>query len=298
MPGAISSGVGAGTRALAPFAPLALALLVGNAVIPGSKATVDPNNPTASVSCEDGLENFTECHSTYPAGCSPSGKYDGYLNVLKNQEPPRESKPLRVFTSVADYQDLETRTSKTSTPLGKSNHLDLKDELAAMGEGRPHAVIGYLYYAKQEGAESSNCELTAPEDTDFHIGIGFDKTLSKAAMAKATKTAVVVEMTPQYRANLAPDWTLDALKAVLSKQVKVTGQLMADNEHNVTKDNCGLPGAGDHCWRASIWELHPVTSFQVCNKDTDCSQDDVAWVDLEKFEPPSGAATPAKKGTP
>src|SRR5437016_1452115 len=109
---------------------------------------------------------------------------------------------------MADYSDLEKRTPKE---LGKSNHLDLKDQLAAMGEGRPHAVIGYLYYAKQEGAESSNCELTSPDDTDYHIGIGFDKTLTKAQAVKATKTAVVVEMTPQYRANLAPDWTLDAL---------------------------------------------------------------------------------------
>jgi hypothetical protein len=289
-----TKGPGPATKTLAPLAPLALALLVGSAVIPnsGTKPVTNPSDPTASASCEDGLENFTECHSTYPTGCSPSGRYDGYLNVLKNQEPPRESKPLRVFTSMTDYTDLESRTPKE---LGKSNHLDLKDQLTAMGEGRPHAVIGYLYYAKQEGAESSNCELTSPDDTDYHIGIGFDKTLTKAQAAKATKTAVVVEMTPQYRANLAPDWTLPALKAVLTKQVKVTGQLMADNEHNVTKDNCGLPGAGSTCWRASIWELHPVTSFQVCNKDTECTADDAAWVDLEKF---GESPAPAKKAAP
>ena len=297
MPQAKPTGPGKATKTLAPLAPLALALLVGNAVIPntGSKVVTSATNPTASVSCEEGIENFTECHSSYPTGCSPTGKYDGYLNVLKNQEPPRDSKPLKIFTSMADYADLESRTPKE---LGKSNHLDLKDQLTGMGEGRPYAVIGYLYYAKQEGAESSNCELTAPDDTDYHIGIGFDKTLTKAAMAKADKTAVVVEMTPQYRARLAPDWTLDALKAVLSKQVKVTGQLLADNEHNVTKDNCGLPGAGDSCWRASIWELHPVTSFQVCNKETECSQDDAAWVDLEKFDASSGTSTTAKKSTP
>lgn len=278
---------GAATLGAAGLAPLAIALLVGNAIVPGRgiKPVTNPGDPSAAASCEEGLENEVECHGTYPTGCSPSGRYDGYLNLLKNQMTPRESKPLRVFTGLGDYQDLEARTAKLSTPLGKNNHLDLKDELTAMGEGRPHAVIGYLYYAKQEGAESSNCELTAPEDTDYHIGIGFDKTLTKAAMAKATKTAVVVEMTPQYRAKLAPDWTLEALKAMLTKQVKVTGQLMADNEHNVTKDNCALPNPGEHCWRASIWELHPVTGFQVCNKDTECSTDDAAWVNLEDYTP-------------
>ena len=194
MPQAKNQGPGKATKTLAPFAPLALALLVGSAVIPntGSKVVTNSSDPGASVSCEDGIENFTECHSTYPTGCSPSGRYDGYLNVLKNQEPPRSSKPVKVFTSMADYSDLETRTPKE---LGKSNHEELKDQLSAMGEGRPFAVIGYLYYAKQEGAESSNCELTSPDDTDYHIGIGFDKSLSKADMAKSTKTAVVVEMT-------------------------------------------------------------------------------------------------------
>src|SRR5437660_11824820 len=106
MPQAQPTRGGAATRTLAPFAPLALALLVGSAVIPGSKTPpVDSSNPSASASCEEGIENFTECHSTYPTGCSRTGRYDGYLNILKNQEPPRESKPVRVFTSLKDYNE-------------------------------------------------------------------------------------------------------------------------------------------------------------------------------------------------
>jgi hypothetical protein len=295
-----SSGSSAG-RTAAGFAPLALALLVGNAITPsnGIKPITSSTDPTAAAKCEEGLENFHECHGTYPTGCSPTGRYDGYLNILKNQTPPRDSKPVRFFTSLGDYQDLDSRTPKE---LGKSNHLDLKPQLDAMGEGHPHAVIGYLYYAKQEGAESSNCELTAPDDTDFHIGIGFDKNVAASGMPHITptaadktalkETAVVVEMTPQYRDRFAPEWTLAAVKAVLGKQVKVVGQLMADNEHNVPKDNCGLPGHGPACWRASIWELHPVTSFQYCSTDTPCAQDGDGWVDIGKEPAP---AAPAKK---
>ena len=47
----------------------------------------------------------------------------------------------------------------------------------------------------------------------------------------------MVEMTPQYRADFAPEWTIEALKKLLGKQVRVVGQLMADNEHNNTRDN-------------------------------------------------------------
>jgi hypothetical protein len=265
--------------------PLALALTVGN-LTPGGGSTGVNGDPNVAVKCEDGIENFRGCHPTYPTGCSGSGKYDGYLNFLKNQEPARSSTPVKLLTSAADYQDLNSRTP---TDLAASNHFDLKDDLAKLGEGQEYGVIGYLYYVKQEGAESSNCDLTSADDTDFHIGIGFDKSVaaSVATPSKETaadtlavkETAVVVEMTPQYRADFAPAWTTEALKKLVGRQVRVVGQLMADNEHNNTKDNCGLPAHGPSCWRASIWELHPVTSFQFCKVD-DCTNDPASWSDL------------------
>jgi hypothetical protein len=277
-------------------APLAIALLVGSAVIPSGGLKPVTTDPNAAVQCEEGLENYTECHAGYPTGCSPTGRYDGFLNFLKNQHPARGSAAVKYFTGMADYQDLDSRTPKT---LAKGNHFAVKDDLAKMGEMQEYGVIGYLYYAKQEGAESSNCELTAPDDTDFHIGIGFDKNLAaKASKAKGPdktaldQAAVVVEMTPQYRADFAPEWTIDALKAVVGKQVRVVGQLMADNEHNVPKDNCALPGHSATCWRASIWELHPVTSFQYCST-AECSADSSGWVDLGGTEAKPAAATSA-----
>jgi len=283
-----SNAAAATTRGAAGLIPLAIALIAGNALIPVNGSKVVSADPTAAAKCEDGLENERECHSGYPTGCSPTAQYDGYLNFLKNQHPPRDSKPVRLFTSLGDYQDLDSRTPPQ---LSKANHLAFKTQLEAMGEGQTHAVVGYLYYAKQEGAESSNCELTAPDDTDFHIGIGFDKAVAASAMPHAvrtaadkaalTDTAVIVEMTPQYRADFAPEWTLADLRAVIGKQVKVAGQLMADNEHNVPKDNCGLTGHLGSCWRASIWELHPVTSFQFCTlKDAECAPNGPGWEDL------------------
>jgi hypothetical protein len=44
--------------------------------------------------------------------------------------------------------------------------------------------------------------------------------------------------------------------------VKVVGQLLADTEHAIAKDNCVHPKAKkDTCWRAAIWEIHPVIEF-------------------------------------
>lgn len=301
-----SSGTGSTARAATGLVPLAIALIAGNALVPGTGSKVISSDPTAPAKCEEGIENTRECHSGYPTGCSPTGQYDGYLNFLKNQHPPRDSKPVRFLTSLGDYQDLESRTPKQ---LGKENHLDLKTQLEAMGEGQPHAVVGYLYYAKQQGAESTNCELTAPDDTDFHIGIGFDKAVAASAVPHAvrtaadrsalTDTAVVVEMSPQYRADFAPEWTLPELHSVIGKQVKVVGQLMADNEHYALKDDCGLPGHLDSCWRASIWELHPVTGFQFCTlKDAECTPNGPGWADLGTAATPPAAPAPSSPPQP
>ncbi|HYL77152.1 MAG TPA: patatin-like phospholipase family protein [Bryobacteraceae bacterium] len=238
--------------------------------------------PTAAVECAGDVTNSRECHTNYPAGCSPTGIHDGFLNTLKNQRPARDSKPVRSFTGLADFQDLESHTPKT---LVSDNHSTHKEDLAKLGEAQEYGVIGYLYYANRQGAESTNCMLTGPDDTDFHIGIGFDKNVAAAATPNGAPTAtmkatsIIVEMTPHYRAEFAPGWTLDALKAVLGKQVRVVGQLMADNEHNVPRDDCGLPDHGSTCSRASIWELHPVTSFQWCNA-ADCNKDPSGWVEL------------------
>jgi hypothetical protein len=42
--------------------------------------------------------------------------------------------------------------------------------------------------------------------------------------------------------------------------------------------------AGDlaSCWRMSVWELHPVISFQVCKTDG-CTQNSTDWVELDQF---------------
>ncbi len=59
--------------------------------------------------------------------------------------------------------------------------------------------------------------------------------------------------------------------------MKVVGQLLADTEHAIAKDNCAHPNAKDSCWRASIWEIHPVIEFYVCDGDTLCPANSPKW---------------------
>lgn len=176
--------------------------------------------------------------------------------------------------------------------------------MAKLNEGDIVSVTGYLYYAVEttgfEGkdgkmkGESCNCQLFKPGETDFHVGIGFDRGIAAKVQntnwpltgrlkSSTAQNSIVVEMTPEYRAEFEPEWTIDALKKAKGKQVKVVGQLIADNEHLKVTDDCGRATPRKSCWRMSIWEVHPVTAFFVCKGDGLCEEDDSNWVALEKF---------------
>src|SRR5712672_815292 len=90
------------SRRIAPFAPLALAL-VTQATIPGTgttSGTTDHVTDTAEV-CTDEIPSFLECHNEYPAGCSKAAKYDGHLNYLKNLRV-LPAKPAERFLTTAN----------------------------------------------------------------------------------------------------------------------------------------------------------------------------------------------------
>jgi hypothetical protein len=141
------------------------------------------------------------------------------------------------------------------------------------------------------GAESTNCQLSGPDETDFHVGVGFDATtaqalrgggsVSAADFKRLQQTSIVVEMTPYYRALHHPRWTSTLMRSVVGRQVKVVGQLMADNEHANARDNCAHPDADmNKCWRASMWEIHPVIQFYVCQNEP-CALDSTDWVRVD-----------------
>ncbi|HXY49390.1 MAG TPA: hypothetical protein VEI01_08065 [Terriglobales bacterium] len=276
---------GSAVRTVTPMIPLAIALL-HTAVLPSASP---PNlSEVVPVVCGESVEDYMACHTEYPTGCNSTGKYDAYLNEFKNQVEWKDSTLQRWFTSQAEITELE---GKLPDGLGKSNHGDFFNQLAALGEGQIYGLVGYLYSAKAEGKESSNCQLEAgtdDENVDYHIYIGFDPALAdrllndKATPAdKRTMNAksMIVEMTPHYRARFHPEWTLAALQKQIGKQVKITGQLIVDNEHYQPSQDCGLPNHTSSCWRLTVWELHPVTDFEICESGS-CDQDSTKWSPL------------------
>jgi len=89
---------------------------------------------------------------------------------------------------------------------------------------------------------------------------------------------MVVEVTPHYRAQYRPTWTAAFLRQYIGRQVKVVGQLMLDNDHTVTDENCAAAGADTGtCWRMTAWEIHPVIRVYVCTTTAACPRSSSAW---------------------
>jgi hypothetical protein len=185
--------------------------------------------------------------------------------------------------------------------LTSTNHAQHATDLAQQGEGQIVTLIGTVFYTLHGGSETCNCQLSGDESVvDFHIGVGFgpfplsatvlsqlqagseySRILSPADQHVLDQPSVVAEMTPYYREQFHPAWTLAKVQGVTGRQVKITGQLMIDNVHHIPKDDCGLADANtSKCWRASTWEVHPVTSFQVCSVDH-CDENSTNWVNLD-----------------
>jgi hypothetical protein len=236
------------------------------------------------------------CHTKFPTGCTGSNfKYDAYLNFLKNQTPGAS------LASSADLGDAEIKGLEGKVPAGmnKSNHAKFAPALANLGEGNIVTVIAFLYFVEDTSkggakGETTNCTLSLPDSFDYHIGLGFDETLAKQILknkpkpvfhkpTQMEKTSVVAEMTPHTR---GAKWTFARVNSLQGQQVKVVGQLMIDNVHLNPNDDCSFSGATASCWRSTVWEVHPVSQFYVCNLKTpavcDKNSPPADWTSLDK----------------
>jgi len=125
-------------------------------------------------------------------------------------------------------------------------------------QGAPVTVVGYLSNkVNVEAAESTNCELTQPDEVDWHMYL-------TSGASQQVSQALIVETTPRTRP--LHKWTTGMLGKYVntSTQVRVSGWLLYDFEH--------IDVIGKE--RATVWEIHPITKIEV--------QTGNGWVDVEQ----------------
>lgn len=120
-------------------------------------------------------------------------------------------------------------------------------------------LTGYVLAVKPGGGETCNCGKTDPANTDTHIELVSDPTNTDGTQV------VVIEVTPRMRAIMdasGTDWSTKTLRAQFRhKWVKVRGWMTFDAQHANAAENTNPGGANN--WRATAWEIHPVTAIEV-----------------------------------
>ncbi len=150
--------------------------------------------------------------------------------------------------------------------------IDSRVSLAAMLEpgddehrwdkARAAVITGYVHDVKVGGIESVNCHARDAMNRDTHIELVLDP------MHEGKIQRVIVEVTPRWREMMGRknvDWTTKGLRtAFLGRWVRVEGWLLYDVEHKDESENTN-PGRKRN-WRATAWEIHPVTGIEVVNR--------------------------------
>ncbi|HTH55838.1 MAG TPA: hypothetical protein VL728_07305 [Cyclobacteriaceae bacterium] len=156
--------------------------------------------------------------------------------------------------------------------------------------GTPVQVTAYVYDVKPGGVESCNCGTKAASFKDTHIELTPDDNKTSA------EYRMVVEVTPRLRMIMnkqGTDWSTTTLKKeILGHTVTIQGWLFYDEIHEPQSFSTHPDGSGN--WRASCWEIHPITSIEV----VDATEDDMAAAgDDDEFESIRPTSGPIYRGT-
>lgn len=186
--------------------------------------------------------------------CGPEGdESDKVTNHLKN----RTDVP-------ASYHDVSwLALHDLPYPYANKNREQwTADQTAAIKpyEGVPVRVEGYLVAVKPQAGsgESVNCGWTDEEETDWHVALVADP-------SQLEKDAVVVEPTPRIKIG-HPGWSKARLTPWIKPKnstakdlpaVRISGWTMLDPSH---RNHLGK-------YRATLWEIHPVTQIEVWKDD-------------------------------
>jgi hypothetical protein len=189
--------------------------------------------------------------------------------------PPPPAGPAEVFRGCPLEGNAQTEArrrlnrQKNRVTVPAPAEIDSAGTLAAMlapGDDRTRwrsdraaSVVGFVFDVKPGSNETVNCGASGVANTDVHIELTLD------AQSTGKRQRVVVEVTPRWREFVATqgrDWSTAALRTQLEGRcARFVGWLFFDEEHDDEAENT-TPG-GDNNWRATAWELHPVTEIDI-----------------------------------
>ncbi|HEY4960212.1 MAG TPA: hypothetical protein VII29_05085 [Terriglobales bacterium] len=262
-------------RTVGPMIPLAIALVGGGALssLKPTPAGAPPSPPaiqqpgTFSPVCTlpfNGVRNPASDDHCGIQGGSSDPAAQGEATAKNNFCAPTHDPDTVTYQNLLDLQ-----TQSASIPKSLTD----RKEVENLGEGNYVsyvAIIKDAHYSDTTGGEAVNCNMSGNPPNDIHIVLMSDPNDTDECHS------TTAEMSPHYR---PANWTPAKLNA-LGKPVRIKGQLFYDNSHTpCTAHSRPNPK------RASLWEIHPVYSIEVCKSANldECrnSTDPAEWTAVE-----------------
>jgi len=218
-------------------------------------------------------------------GCGPIGndaKDDG-TNLNKNRADIPSSSHLVTVEAIRSLPDTALWRF-----AGRKKWTRPDSALVFPYEGIPLTVEGFFEVVKPQNkkpGESPNCNSWLELDTDWHVALVADP-------SETEDRGVVVEPTPRTKRNNV-GWDAKAVGRFAvrrnreapriesnAERVRVTGFLMLDPVHpdHIAGKCVGAACATRKFYRATLWEIHPVTRIEVFRGGQ--------WVNLNDLPPP------------
>jgi hypothetical protein len=226
-----------------------------------------PKKKTGSKPCATTLSACGEI------GCAKSDSADALANKFKRNIPSQHAARVLTMDDFEKLQELADTLVGQHVSLREAKRSKLKDLSVSNGtvaEGDFVEVQGFLVGVPHPNKkESVNCRLIGSKNNDFHL------TLARTANDSDFE-GIVVEMIPQGRDI---KWTIPRLNRIEQQKsmVRVRGSLFYDNKHSINDDEDNPMGGQPP--RFSLWEVHPITEFDVCTTPP-CSDSADGWVKL------------------
>ena len=130
------------------------------------------------------------------------------------------------------------------------------DDTGRWSEARAARIEGYVVAVRQAGIESANRFSLSRRDTHIDVATRLDA---------APTTRMILEVTPPMRdwaRARGMDWSPEMLgQTLVGHRCRFEGWLLFDAEHADESENT-TPGGQDN-WRATAWEIHPITSIAI-----------------------------------
>jgi len=173
--------------------------------------------------------------------------------------------------SYQDLVDLQKEAENANLTKGLTDRAVLEK----MGEGKYVSYVALIkdaHYSDVGSGEAVNCKIPGEPTNDIHIVLMPDTTDPDECRS------TTAEISPHYR---PPSWTPANLNK-LGKPVRIQGHLFYDGSHTPCKGS-----SRPNPKRASLWEIHPVYSVEVCESSdlNQCRNSTRAadWVPLDKL---------------